>query len=67
MKAAVLNSPQTPLSIEELTLDKPGPTEAIIRVIAAGVCHSDLHFIEGTYPTKHPAVLGKYVINFGSK
>jgi S-(hydroxymethyl)glutathione dehydrogenase/alcohol dehydrogenase len=56
MKAAVLNSPQTPLSIEELTLDKPGPTEAIIRVIAAGVCHSDLHFIEGTYPTRHPAV-----------
>tara|TARA_B110000438_G_C15754992_1_gene624672 strand:+ start:118 stop:1197 length:1080 start_codon:yes stop_codon:yes gene_type:complete len=67
MKAAVLNAPQTPLSIEELTLDKPGPTEAVIRVIAAGVCHSDLHFIEGTYPTRHPAVLGHEVAGIVSE
>tara|TARA_Y100000588_G_C14082842_1_gene850962 strand:- start:49 stop:1128 length:1080 start_codon:yes stop_codon:yes gene_type:complete len=61
MKAAVLNGPQTALSIEDLEVDSPGPTEAVVKVIAAGVCHSDLHFIEGTYPTQYPTVLGHEV------
>ena len=50
MKAAVLNAPKTPLTIEDLTIDEPIAGEALVRVVAAGVCHSDLHFIEGTYP-----------------
>ncbi len=58
MKAAVLREVRTPLQIEEVQIGKPGPHEVLIRTAAAGVCHSDLHFIEGSYPHPLPAVLG---------
>src|SRR5690606_18414782 len=58
MKAAVLREVGTPLQIEDVQIDKPGPREVLIRTVAAGVCHSDLHFIEGAYPHPLPAVLG---------
>ncbi len=58
MKAAVLREVRTPLQIEEVQISKPGPHEVLIRTAAAGVCHSDLHFIEGSYPHPLPAVLG---------
>lgn len=58
MKAAVLREVRTPLQIENVSISKPGPHEVLIRTVAAGVCHSDLHFIEGSYPTVLPAVLG---------
>jgi S-(hydroxymethyl)glutathione dehydrogenase/alcohol dehydrogenase len=58
MKAAVLREVRTPLQIEDVRIGKPGPHEVLIRTAAAGVCHSDLHFIEGSYPYPLPAVLG---------
>ena len=58
MKAAVLRQVGTPLQIEDVQISKPGPHEVLIRTAAAGVCHSDLHFIEGSYPHPLPAVLG---------
>jgi S-(hydroxymethyl)glutathione dehydrogenase/alcohol dehydrogenase len=58
MKAAVLREVGQPLQIEDVQIDKPGPHEVLIRTKAAGVCHSDLHFIEGSYPHPLPAVLG---------
>src|SRR5579875_2816195 len=58
MKAAVLREVRQPLQIETVEIGKPGPHEVLIRTVAAGVCHSDLHFIEGSYPTALPAVLG---------
>jgi S-(hydroxymethyl)glutathione dehydrogenase/alcohol dehydrogenase len=58
MKAAVLREVGKPLLIEEVKINKPGPHEVLIRTAAAGVCHSDLHFIEGSYPHPLPAVLG---------
>jgi S-(hydroxymethyl)glutathione dehydrogenase / alcohol dehydrogenase len=58
MKAAVLKSIPSPLVIEEVQIDKPGPHEVLINTAAAGVCHSDLHFVEGKYPYPTPAVLG---------
>ena len=58
MKAAVLIAPGQPLEIENLVIDKPGPHEVLIRTAACGLCHSDLHFIEGTYPHPLPAVPG---------
>lgn len=58
MRAAVLQSPGNPLSIESVEVDRPGPREVLIRTVACGVCHSDLHFIEGTYRTRLPAVMG---------
>lgn len=58
MKAAVLHEVGKPLAIEEVTISKPGPHEVLIRTGAAGVCHSDLHFQDGSYPYPLPAVLG---------
>ncbi|MEQ1499526.1 MAG: Zn-dependent alcohol dehydrogenase [Novosphingobium sp.] len=58
MKAAVLIEPGKPLEIEQLQISKPGPHEVLIRTAACGLCHSDLHFIEGTYPHALPAVPG---------
>lgn len=58
MKAAVFHAPNQPMTIENVEIDKPGRREVLIRTAAAGLCHSDLHFIEGKYPTPAPAVLG---------
>ncbi len=58
MKAAVLVSPGQPLEIEQLSIANPGPHEVLIRTAACGLCHSDLHFIEGSYPHPLPAVPG---------
>ena len=58
MKAAVLHAPHQPMTIEDVVIDKPKRREVLVRVAAAGLCHSDLHFIEGAYPTPMPVVLG---------
>jgi S-(hydroxymethyl)glutathione dehydrogenase / alcohol dehydrogenase len=58
MKAAVLHEVGQPLQIEDVAIDKPGPREVLVRTVAAGVCHSDLHFVEGLYPYRMPVVLG---------
>ena len=58
MKAAVLFEVNKPLVIEEISTRKPGPREVLVRTAAAGLCHSDLHFIEGLYPHPLPVVLG---------
>ncbi|MEQ9642636.1 MAG: Zn-dependent alcohol dehydrogenase [Alphaproteobacteria bacterium] len=58
MKAAMLREVGKPLTIEDVSIDKPGPREVLIRTKACGVCHSDLHMIEGTYRYPLPTVLG---------
>src|SRR5687767_3493362 len=47
-----------PLKIETLELDPPGPGEVLIRVAAAGLCHSDLSVINGDRPRPMPMALG---------
>ena len=58
MKAAVLREVDRPLEVEEVRIDKPGPREVLVRTGATGVCHSDLHFVEGKYAINMPAILG---------
>lgn len=58
MRAAIFHKPGEPLSIEEIDIDDPGPGEVLVDVHATGLCHSDLHFIEGHLPVSAPAVLG---------
>lgn len=58
MKAAVLHEVGSPLTIEQVTIDKPKGHEVLIRTGAVGVCHSDLHFIDGLYPYPLPTVPG---------
>jgi S-(hydroxymethyl)glutathione dehydrogenase/alcohol dehydrogenase len=58
MKAAILEAAGQPLVIDQLTVSKPGPHEVLIRTAACGLCHSDLHFIDGAYPHPMPCVAG---------
>tara|TARA_R110000850_G_scaffold1826_9_gene9600 strand:+ start:762 stop:1847 length:1086 start_codon:yes stop_codon:yes gene_type:complete len=58
MKAAVLVETGKPLVIEDVVISKPGPHEVLIRTAACGLCHSDLHFIDGAYPHPLPAIPG---------
>jgi propanol-preferring alcohol dehydrogenase len=63
MKAAVLHELKKPLAMEEVERPSPGETEVLIQVEASGVCHSDLHIIEGDWKqfggiTKIPLIPG---------
>ncbi len=58
MKAAVFHAAHQPLTIEEVEIEKPKRREVLLRTAFAGLCHSDLHFMEGLYPYPTPAVLG---------
>ncbi|HEX4737267.1 MAG TPA: Zn-dependent alcohol dehydrogenase [Allosphingosinicella sp.] len=58
MKAAVLHEPKTELVIEDVAVAKPRAREVLIRTMACGACHSDLHFIDGAYPAPLPLVPG---------
>jgi len=66
IKAAVLNkmgveppyAKTKPLSIEEFDLDDPGHGEVMVKIGAAGLCHSDLSVIDGNRPRPTPMVLG---------
>jgi S-(hydroxymethyl)glutathione dehydrogenase / alcohol dehydrogenase len=58
MKAAVFHAPNVPLTIENVEHAKPKRREVLLRTAFAGLCHSDLHFMEGLYPFPTPAVLG---------
>jgi len=58
MRAAVLHTIPGDLAIEEVSLADPAPREVLVQTSAAGLCHSDLHFIEGKYPHPTPVVLG---------
>ena len=57
-KAAVLYEAQTPLVVEELDLADPKEGEVLIRIAAAGVCHSDYHIMKGEWSFPMPVVLG---------
>src|SRR3989441_10848329 len=60
MKAAVFRKPHEPLTIESVEIDKPWGREVLVRTAATGVCHSDLHVVDGVgrWPLDQPIVLG---------
>jgi S-(hydroxymethyl)glutathione dehydrogenase / alcohol dehydrogenase len=58
MRAAVLPEIPSMLEIAEIQVDRPGPREVLVRTVAAGLCHSDLHFMEGKYGHDTPTVPG---------
>ena len=58
MGAAPPYAESRPLEIAELELDPPGPGEMLVRVRAAGLCHSDLSVIDGSRPRVMPMALG---------
>ena len=60
MKAAVFRKVHEPLGIEEVEVDRPRPREVLVRTVATGVCHSDLHVVDGLgrFPLDRPYVMG---------
>jgi S-(hydroxymethyl)glutathione dehydrogenase/alcohol dehydrogenase len=57
-RAAVMRALQKPLSVEDIELDPPRAGEVRLRMVAAGICGSDRHVLEGVYPSPVPAVAG---------
>ncbi|MFQ5795091.1 MAG: zinc-binding dehydrogenase [Candidatus Bipolaricaulia bacterium] len=58
MKAAVLYEPKTRLVVEDVEVEEPKPGEVMVRMVAGGVCHSDLHMVKGDLEIPLPAILG---------
>src|SRR5882724_4800252 len=58
MKAAVLYERNAPLVVEDVDLEMPKAGEVLVKVVANGVCHSDLSVIRGVLPFPLPTVLG---------
>jgi propanol-preferring alcohol dehydrogenase len=52
MKAAVVRQFGKPLTIEEVAIPSPGPGEVLVKIMATGVCHTDLHAADGDWPVK---------------
>src|SRR4051795_604225 len=57
-RAAVLHAAQTPMSIETVTAAELKPADVLVRIRAAGLCHTDLEVIEGALRYPMPIVLG---------
>ncbi len=67
MRAVVLRNPgplsSNPLSIEELPIPKPGPGEVLLKVLACGVCRTDVHIAMGDLPQRlNPLILGHQIV-----
>ena len=58
MRAALLEAVDSLKVFDDVELEAPGPGEVLVRVSHCGVCHSDLHFVDGSLPSPFPAVLG---------
>ena len=58
MKAAVMYKQREPLVIEEIELDPPKAGELMIKLVATGVCHSDVHYYTGDVMRDPPLILG---------
>jgi alcohol dehydrogenase, propanol-preferring len=66
MKAAVVREFGKPLQIEEMPVKTPGENQILVKVISCGVCHTDLHAVEGDWPVKPklPLIPGHEAIGY---
>jgi len=58
IQAAVVRRSGGPFELETLALAEPRPDEVLVRIVAAGLCHTDMFIAEGPYPPAPPVVLG---------
>src|ERR1043165_6963102 len=58
MKAAVIEKVKQKLVFKQVPDPSPGPNDALIRVKAAGICHTDLHIVDGLLGEPFPCILG---------
>ena len=52
MKAAIVSEFQQELELQDVPKPKPGPGQALVKIEACGVCHTDLHAVNGDWPVK---------------
>lgn len=52
MRAAVVHAFGSPMTIEEVPIPSPGPGEVLVKIMATGVCHTDVHAADGDWPLK---------------
>ncbi len=57
-RAAIVREANAPVVVEDIELDAPGPGEVRVRILATGVCHTDLHACMGNFGTEFPYYLG---------
>src|SRR5579885_3402385 len=57
-RAGVIYAPGEPIRVEEIELDPPKDNEVQVRIVAAGICHSDYHIVVGDLPAYLPMALG---------
>lgn len=57
MKALVFHGPGQ-ISVEQISIPRPGPGEAVIRVTLTTICGTDLHILKGEYPVKPGLIIG---------
>ncbi|MGZ6908524.1 MAG: Zn-dependent alcohol dehydrogenase [Acidimicrobiia bacterium] len=67
MRAAVLEAPNTPVMVSDVDLRGPKAGEVLVRVVACGVCHSDLSVVDGSFPAPVPVVLGHEAAGVGEE
>jgi S-(hydroxymethyl)mycothiol dehydrogenase len=58
VRGVVAGAAKAPVTVETISVPDPGPGEALVRVLACGVCHTDLHYREGAITDDFPFLLG---------
>ena len=58
VQAVIAREKGAPVTLETVVIPDPGPGEAVVRVQACGVCHTDLHYREGGISDAFPFLLG---------
>ena len=58
IRAAVTRAPHAPQSLETIDLAEPRDNEILVRVVATGICHTDIAMRDQTFPVPQPIVLG---------
>lgn len=66
MEAAIATSFGRPLELREIAVPSPGPGEVLVKVVACGVCHTDIHAVDGDWPVKPelPFIPGHEVVGY---
>jgi S-(hydroxymethyl)mycothiol dehydrogenase len=58
VKAVIARSKNAPVELVSITVPDPGPGEAVVQIQACGVCHTDLHYVQGGIGDDYPYLLG---------
>ena len=57
IRAAVMEQPKAPLVVGEIELDDPRRDEVLVRMLATGICRSDLSYMDGKWPSPLPRLV----------